>query len=213
MNKLSFDIHADQPVLYHGAALEEAEQAMILLHGRGAAAQSILPLSTAFSAENMAYLAPQAGQNRWYPLSFLAPLERNEPDLDLALERLQTLVRDINDAGIPTERIWLAGFSQGACLAAEFAARFPQRYGGLLVFSGGRIGPPGTTWYPTSALKDVPVFIGCSDTDPHIPLLRVQETINFFEQSEAQVVAKIYPDMPHTITEAEIRDAQSLFMR
>jgi predicted esterase len=205
------NIHPDQSVLTRGIPLEKAKQVVILLHGRGATAESILTLADYLQADHTTYLAPQAGQQRWYPFSFMAPLENNEPDLSLSLARVQALLDRILEYGIPLENIWLAGFSQGACLAAEFVARNPQRYAGLLVFSGGRIGPPETIWPPVSGLDNVPVFIGCSDVDPHIPVERVHETAAFFENSGAAVLTKIYPHMEHTISDQELTDALTVF--
>lgn len=204
------DVHAGQPLLYSGAALEQASAAMILLHGRGASAESILDLAEEFPLQNTTFLAPQAGLSRWYPQSFLAPLQENQPDLDLALGRITRLVTDLISSGIRLDRIWLAGFSQGACLAAEYMARSPARYGGLLVFSGGLIGPPGTQWNPYSNFAGMPVFIGCSDRDPHIPLQRVQETAAYFSSHQAQVECQIYPNMGHTINAAELDSARRL---
>ncbi len=207
MNNHSANPHQDQPLITTGSPLQEAQSAMILLHGRGADAQSILPLADLFEKPGMVYLAPQASQFRWYPMSFMSPLEMNQPDLDFALERVQTLVEDIHRHGIPYNQIWLAGFSQGACLAAEFVGRFPQPYGGLFVFSGGRIGPVGMRWESNQDYANMPVFLGCSNVDPFIPETRVLETARFFEKGGAQVVTKIYPDMEHTITNEEIEDA------
>ncbi|MAT43357.1 MAG: phospholipase [Anaerolineaceae bacterium] len=205
------NIHQNQAVLTRGVPLEEAEQVVILLHGRGATAESILILADYLPAKNTTYLAPQAGQQRWYPFSFMAPFENNQPDLNQALARVQELVNHVLENGIPVEKIWLAGFSQGACLAAEFVAQNPRRYAGLLVFSGGRIGPPETKWPPVSGLENLPVFIGCSDVDPHIPVERVHETDAFFQQSAASVLTKIYPNMGHTISDEELTDALTVF--
>lgn len=211
MNNNFHNNHQNQPVLLMGSSLSEATSAMILLHGRGADAESILPLADFFTKEGMAYLAPQAGLNRWYPMPFMAALEMNQPDLDFALARVHDLVQEIHQYGLPYHQIWLAGFSQGACLAAEFAGRFPKRYGGLLIFSGGRIGPPGIQWSSVKPYQAMPVFLGCSNIDAHIPESRVHETAAFFETNGAQVVTKIYPNMGHTITNEEIEDALQLF--
>ena len=164
--------HENQPILRAGRPLAEAQAALILVHGRGATAASILELADYLPHPAMAYLAPQAAGNTWYPYSFLMPMEQNEPHLSSALARLASLLGDVARAGIPAERVVLAGFSQGACLASEFVARHAQRYGGLLVFSGGLIGPPGTPRAYEGTLAGTPVFLGCSDVDPHIPLAR-----------------------------------------
>ncbi len=153
-------VHQGQPVYTAGKALTEAKGALILVHGRGATAQSILALGNELAHPDLAYLAPQAAGNTWYPHSFLMPLAQNEPYLSSALQRIGEVVAQIEAAGIQTERIILGGFSQGACLASEFVARNARRYGGLLVFSGGLIGPPGTPRDYAGSLADTPIFLG-----------------------------------------------------
>jgi predicted esterase len=204
------NIHQNQPLLTGGAALETASDAMILLHGRGADAQSIMELSAYFPKPGRVFLAPQAGQNRWYPQSFLAPLSENEPDLSDALIVLDRLVIDLIKHNLPPEQIFIGGFSQGACLAAEFAARFPRRYGGLLIFSGGLIGPQIVHSPVEDTWHDMPVFIGCSDVDPHIPLKRVEETAAFYALGGANVKLQITPGMAHTISLEELEAAQKM---
>ena len=204
------NIHLNQPLLTGGTALETAGDAMILIHGRGADAQSIMELSAYFPKPGRAFLAPQAGLKRWYPHSFLAPLTENEPDLSDALARLESLVLDLMNHNLTPEQIYIGGFSQGACLTAEFAARYPRRYGGLLIFSGGLIGPQ-VKHIPTAGTwHNMPVFIGCSDIDPHIPLMRVKETADFFRQSGANVKLQIIPGMAHTISLEELETAQKM---
>ena len=202
--------HENQPVLRAGRPLAEAQAALILVHGRGATAASILELADYLPHPAMAYLAPQAAGNTWYPYSFLMPMEQNEPHLSSALARLASLLGDVERAGIPAERVVLAGFSQGACLASEFVARHAQRYGGLLVFSGGLIGPPGTPRAYEGTLGDTPVFLGCSDVDPHIPLARVNETAEVMARLGAAVDKRIYPRFGHTINQDEIDAAAAL---
>jgi predicted esterase len=202
--------HDHAPVRRAGRPLAEAQAALILVHGRGATAESILSLADYLPHPSMAYLAPQAAGNTWYPYSFLAPMEQNEPWLSSALRRLEALVAEVTKAGIPAERIVLAGFSQGACLASEFVARQAQRYGGLLVFSGGVIGPPGTPRDYRGTLDGTPVFIGCSDVDPHIPLARVEETAVVMAGLGAVVDKRIYPRLGHTINEDEIAAAAGI---
>ena len=201
------NIHQKQPLLTSGAPLETASDAMILIHGRGADAQSIMELSAYFPKPGRAFLAPQAGLNRWYPQSFLAPLSENEPDLSYALDRLESLVLDLMNHNLTPEQIYIGGFSQGACLTAEFSARYPRRYAGLLIFSGGLIGPQIKHTAIASTWHKMPVFIGCSDIDPHIPLKRVKETAAFFEQSGAYVNLQITPSMAHTISLEELDEA------
>ncbi len=196
---------------YHaGKPLTEAKAAMILVHGRGATAASILELAEVLPHPNLAYLAPQAAGNVWYPYSFLAPIHQNEPYLSSALQALADLVTQVNAAGIANEQIIIGGFSQGACLASEFVARNAQRYGGLLVFSGGLIGPPGTARDYAGDLAGTPVFLGCSDVDAHIPEARVHETAAVLARMGAEVDEQIYPNMGHTIGEDEIMRAQRL---
>lgn len=202
--------HQGQPVLAAGQPLATAGAAMILIHGRGATAESILELADYLPHPDMAYLAPQAAGYTWYPHSFLAPIPSNQPGLDSALQAIGDLVAQVEAAGIPAARLVLAGFSQGACLACEFVARQARRYGGLLAFSGGLIGPPGTAREYAGSLAGTPVFLGCSDVDAHIPLARVEETAVTLQRLGAAVNKKIYPGMGHTINQDEIEQAQQL---
>ena len=202
--------HDHAPVRRAGRPLAEAQAALILVHGRGATAESILSLADYLPHPSMAYLAPQAAGNTWYPNSFLMPMEQNEPYLSSALARLGALLGEVERAGIPAERVVLAGFSQGACLASEFVARHARRYGGLLAFSGGLIGPPGTPRAYDGALDGTPVFLGCSDIDPHIPLVRVNETAEVLARLGAAVDKRIYPRFGHTINQDEIDAAAAL---
>lgn len=208
-------IHEIQEVIRAGKSLEDADAAIIVIHGRGATAQSIVPLAQALNAETMAILAPQAANYEWYPQRFIAPRERNEPHLSSALDLIAGLVQEVEDAGIPKDRLVLSGFSQGACLTSEFAAQNPARYGGLLIFSGGLIGSDeevNVEMYGGS-LEGTPVFIGCSDRDAHIPLERVQETTRILSALGAQVTEKIYPNMAHTVVEDELAQARDILKR
>lgn len=202
--------HQGQPVLTTGKPLHTAQSAMILVHGRGATAESILELADYLSHPEMVYLAPQANGHTWYPYSFLNPIAQNEPGLSSALQVLADLVAQVEAAGIPAERIILAGFSQGACLASEFVARNARRFGGLLAFSGGLIGPPGTPRDYPGSLNGTPVFLGCSDVDFHIPQERVQESADVFTRLGATVTMRLYPGMDHTIIQDEIDEAQKI---
>lgn len=195
-----------------GLSLETAEKALVLLHGRGASAASILPLADALDAKDFAVLAPQAVGGQWYPQRFTAPREQNEPYLSQALAGLESLLTHITDAGIEANNIIFGGFSQGACLAAEFVASHAQPYGGLLVFSGGLIGagPSVTASEYSGSLYGTPVFVGCSDVDPHIPLERVNETIQILSDLGANVNGQIYPGMAHTITQEELDEARKV---
>lgn len=204
--------HQRYALLAEGKGLDEARSALILVHGRGASAYDILELGSLLAPPEMAQLAPQASNHTWYPNSFLAPLAQNEPHLSSALQLVGDLVAQVEEAGIPAEQIIIGGFSQGACLASEFVARHARRYGGLLLFSGGLIGPPGTARDYEGSLAGTPVFIGCSDVDFHIPLERVDETAEVLSQLGGQVNKKIYPSMGHTIIEDEIAQARMIVM-
>lgn len=205
-------MHETELVKTAGLAIDEASKALILLHGRGATATSILPLADALGVTDYAILAPQAAMNQWYPNRFIASKEQNEPYLSSALSMLKTLIQKLNDAAIATEHIVLAGFSQGACLAAEFVALNPQKYGGLLVFSGGLIGMGPTVHKALykGSLKQTPVFMGCSDVDFHIPLDRFEKSGQILSELGAKVNLKVYKAMDHTIIQDEIEQAKAI---
>jgi len=202
--------HRNAVVHTAGAAMEAAAAAVILIHGRGASAESILELKPLLDFPDVAFLAPQASGYTWYPYSFLAPLDRNEPGLSSGLQVIANAVARLDDARIPAERVIIGGFSQGACLASEFVARNARRYGGLIVFSGGLIGPLGMNRSYTGSLDGTPVFLGCSDRDPHIPLERVDETAEVLSSMGGSVVKQIYPDLGHTIIGDEIDHARRI---
>ncbi|MEO0564628.1 MAG: dienelactone hydrolase family protein [Chloroflexota bacterium] len=183
--------HESQPVFQAGAKLTEARAVMIAIHGRGGSAQDILGLADVISSEDVALFAPQANRSTWYPQSFLAPIETNEPGLSSALNVMDTLLTKLTKEDFPSDKIILMGFSQGACLATEFAARHAQRFGGVIGFSGGLIGPPGTSRDYVGAFDGTPVFLGCSDVDFHIPLERVKETTEVMGRMGATVDEKI----------------------
>jgi predicted esterase len=187
-----------------GTPLGMAPVVVILVHGRGASAASILALAAELDRPDLTYLAPQAAGNTWYPYSFLAPLAQNEPHLSAALATVGATLKTVEDAGIAQARTVLLGFSQGACLALEFAARHGGRFGALVGLSGGLIGPPGTPRDYATLLDGTPVFVGCSDVDAHIPLARVQETTQVLSQLGAVVTERIYPGMGHTVNADEI---------
>ncbi len=202
--------HAQEPVLAAGKPVAEADKALILLHGRGASAESILPLVGALEAEDFAVFAPQAAGFQWYLQRFTAPVAQNEPYLSSALGKVAALLEGLEAQGIPAERVVIAGFSQGACLGSEFVARQNRPFGGLLVFSGGLIGTGPTLsaeLYP-GGLSGTPVFIGCDDHDPHVALERVQESANVLRELGADVTKRIYPGMGHTIIQNELDEAK-----
>lgn len=204
------DPHAGQPVFTAGSPLSEASAAVIIMHGRGADARDILPLSQEISVPGVAWLAPDAAQNAWYPDRFMQPLVNNQPWLDSALAFVGRTVQQAVDAGISRDRIVLAGFSQGACLALEYAARNAQRYGGVFAFAGGLIGPDDTPRDYAGRFEQTPVFIGVGDQDHHIPVARSRESGEVFTRMGAQVDVRVYPGLPHTIVPDQIEAATAI---
>ena len=202
--------HLTQPVYSAGAKLEEASCALLLLHGRGSTADDILSLATYRDFPAFAYRAPQAEGYSWYPNRFIAPVEQNEPYLSAGLAKIEAIVKEVESHRIGVDKIFIGGFSQGACLATEYVVRNPRRYGGLLVFSGGYIGPLDEQRHPSGNFNGMPAFLGCSDPDPHIPLQRVRETSVLLQALGAKVREKIYPNMGHTIIDDEIELARQV---
>jgi predicted esterase len=176
---------------------------MIMVHGRGASAPDILGLAAELDAPVFAYLAPQAAGHTWYPNSFLASIQSNEPSLSSALGVLAGLEAQVLEAGIPLEAIFFLGFSQGACLVLEYAAQNARHFGGIIGLSGGLIGPEGTPWNYPGSLQGTPVFLGCSDVDPHIPKGRVLQSEEVFKRLGAEVTARLYPNMGHIVNYEE----------
>lgn len=202
--------HAGQQVLRAGASVESASSAVIAVHGRGASATDIIGLARAIDLPGVAWLAPDAASHTWYPYSFLMPIEQNQPFLDSAISVVGGLLQHLEDNGIPAENAVLLGFSQGACLVSEFVARYPRRYGGLAVFSGGLIGETVDPGRYAGSLAGTPVFGGCSDTDPHIPLERFEVTGQVLAQLGGRVDFRVYPGMDHTINLDELSAARAL---
>ncbi len=204
------DPHAGQPVLRSGAALTDARLVAILLHGRGASAEDILGLASEFGLTDVAYVAPQAAGNTWYPYSFLTPMEKNEPNLSSALGTVAAAIADLGQRGVPADRVALIGFSQGACLALEYAARHARHYALVAAYSGGLIGPPGTPRDYPGSFDGTPIFLGCSDIDAHIPLERVKESADVCRRMGAAVDERIYAGMGHLVNMDEITAVRSL---
>lgn len=210
--------HAGQPIYLTGTPLHTASAAMVMIHGRGASAQSILSLAKEFQAPAFIYIAPQAAGNTWYPNSFLTPIQSNEPNLSSALALIDALMEKLAGADIPPDQVILLGFSQGACLALEYAARHARRYAGVVGLSGGLIGEPrrfaGTPAVMpreyTGDFAKTPIFLGCSDVDPHIPRERVEESTAILERMGAAVTMRLYKGMGHTINEDEIAFVRQL---
>jgi len=204
------DPHRGQPVLAAGAPLDKAKGAMLMVHGRGASAEDILGLALELRHTDFAYLAPQAADNAWYPYRFMEPMERNEPWLSSALDKLASILGQIAVAGIPAEQTLILGFSQGACLSLEFGARHARRYGGLVGLSGGLIGPDATPRDYPGSLGGTPVFLGCSNVDPHIPQARVDETAAVLRALGGEVSERIYPNMAHTVNRDELQAVREI---
>jgi predicted esterase len=201
--------HGDEPIVEQGAPLGTAP-VLIMVHGRGAAPPNILELVPRLGRTGWTYLAPTAAGRTWYPYSFMAEQAQNEPGLSSALFVLERLLERVMLAGVRPSQVVLLGFSQGACLTAEFAARHPRRYGGVVVFSGGLIGAPGSIGALTGSLKGTPVFLGCSDVDSHVPRTRIDESAAIFTKMGADVTCRFYPGMGHLVNDDEISAAADI---
>ncbi|MEO1436129.1 MAG: dienelactone hydrolase family protein [Bacteroidota bacterium] len=198
---------------FGGQSIDEATKALIMVHGRGASAPSILSLSEQLQVDDFALVAPQANQNTWYPYSFLMPPAQNEPGLSTGLAVIDEIVHDLRNAGFEYEDLYFTGFSQGACLVSEYVGRNAKRYGGLIVFSGGLIGDQIERERYQGDFEGMPIFIGCSDTDFHIPLQRVKESTSVFTELGAKVEERIYPNMGHTIIADELEQANQILIK
>ena len=202
--------HAGQRVVREGAPLAQARSAVIMIHGRGARPESILELVPHIGQPNTAYLAPAANGGTWYPKSFMAPIDDNEPGISSGIAVVHSLIDEVIAAGVPSDRLMLLGFSQGACLVCTAAQRRPDRYGGVIAFSGGLIGPPGTAWSEQGSFGSTPAFFGCSDQDAHVPEARVRDSASVYERMGAEVTTRIYPGMGHLVNDEELSFARDL---
>jgi predicted esterase len=183
---------------------------MVMVHGRGGTAESILALVDAIDTPGFAYLAPQASGNTWYPNSFLAPIPTNEPGISSGLQLIDRIIQSVESAGIEANRIMILGFSQGACLSLEYAARHARRFGGVCGLSGGLIGPDDTPRDYAGTFSGTPIFLGCSDVDPHIPKKRVEETAAVLQRMKADVTMRIYPGMGHLVNDDEVAEVKRM---
>jgi predicted esterase len=207
---MAADPHGGQPLLAAGEPLERARAALLMLHGRGASAEDILSFVGELAQPGFAFLAPQASGHEWYPYSFMAPLAANEPYLSSALALLDTALTHIAAAGVAPARVIILGFSQGACLGLEYAARRARRYAGVVGWTGGLIGPDDAPREYSGSLAETPVFLGSSDVDPHVPLARVELTAATLQRLGGAVTTRIYPRMPHTVNVDEIAFVQGM---
>lgn len=196
-----------------GKPFKQAAKALIMIHGRGANAADILGLASHLNVSDYALLAPEATNNTWYPNSFLAKPEQNEPWLSSALELVQDVVDKVTAQGISSENMYFLGFSQGACLTLEFVTRHAKKFGGIAAFTGGLIGDNLYTENYSGDFEDTPIFIGTGNPDPHVPIERVKETISILEKMNANVRLKVYDGRPHTITQEEIEEANTLVFK
>jgi phospholipase/carboxylesterase len=202
--------HGGGELLSYGSPLGEGDAVVIMVHGRGAGPANIIELAPAFNAPSVTFLAPGASGGTWYPMGFMSEIARNEPGISSGISVIHGLIDEAVSKGIPQERIVLLGFSQGACLATTAAQRRPTRYGGVVAYSGGLIGPPGTVWDEAGDFAGTPAFFGCSDRDAHIPEERVRESAALFERMGADVTTRIYPGMGHLVNENEIEFTRDL---
>jgi predicted esterase len=204
------DPHAGHQAFVAGEPVASASAAVLALHGRGAGPEDIVELARVVSGPGFALVAPRAAMNTWYPYSFLEPFERNQPWLDSALKAASENLDRILAAGVPAERVVVLGFSQGGCLGLEFAARNARRYGALIGFSAGLIGPDGTDRSYPGSLAGTPVLLGCSDVDPHIPRARVEETAEVLRRLGGVVTLRLYPGMGHLVNQEEVALAREM---
>lgn len=205
--------HKGERILYSGSDLESAKRAMILIHGRGATAESILSLSNEFNLDDIIFIAPQARDFAWYPYRFIEARAKNEPGITSGLTLINSIIAPLNESGIENYSISLLGFSQGACLTIDYALRYPKKYAGVFVLSGGLIGDVINPNDYKGDLENTPIFFGCSNIDFHIPEVRVNESAEITKSLNADVTVKIYENMGHTINEDEIEIINSILLK
>ena len=191
-------------IIRKGPAIQEADKVAILIHGRGASAASILSLADHLNLNGFALMAPEAEGNTWYPYSFMAPDQQNEPAFSKAIGIIDALVKDCLKEGIPSENIYFIGFSQGACLTLEYTAQNALQYGGVIAFTGGLIGQTLSKDKYKGDFAKTPIFIGSSERDMHVPLSRIEESVNLLKEMGADVKMMIFKDTQHTIRQEEI---------
>jgi phospholipase/carboxylesterase len=197
------DPHGDQPVVTAGSPKGATEAVFVLLHGRGATAQGIVNLAEPLHRHGVTFVAPQAARSRWFPHSPFAPLERNEPHVSSALRAVDSVLEDVREWGVTLDQVVLFGFSQGACIVSEYAARHPRQYGGVAALSGGLLGPPETEWSYDGSLDGAPVFLGVGAEDDRVSADRVRETAAEFQELDADVTDRVYEGVGHEVTDEE----------
>jgi len=207
------NIHLQELVVTRGESVADCSAVVMMVHGRNQTTDDILELVDRINLPGVHYLAPQAAGKSWYPSGFMAALEDNEPYLTYALECYHTRISELLAQGIPRTKLVLLGFSQGACLTAEYAVRNPGRYGGIVLYTGGVIGPEGTQWNQAGSFQGTPVFLGSSDTDSWVPESRVHETAHIFKQMGAETTTRIYKGMEHIINDDEVEFARRLIQQ
>lgn len=206
-------LHSNEHTIHAGTPLKEADKVLIMLHGRGAYAEDILGLSNHLEINNAHIIAPQAKGSSWYPYSFMWPVQQNEPLLSSAIELLNNILKNVLQSGKKSEQVYVLGFSQGACLTLEFAARNVMQFGGIISFTGGLIGEQLNESLYQGNFNGTKIFIGNSDYDPHVPLTRSEASKKILENLGADVTLKVYPNMPHTINQDEIKTVNEMFFK
>ncbi|SDB50796.1 phospholipase/carboxylesterase [Pseudomonas sp. NFACC23-1] len=204
------NVHLNMPVHASGPAPEDVGTVTLLIHGRTQGPADMFAIAERLALPGMAYQAVEAFEKSWYPDKFMAPLANNQPLLDHAVARIDRLIHDLEARGIPRERIALLGFSQGACLASEYVYRYPQRWGALIAYTGGLIGPEGTQWALNGTLADTPVLLANSDADAWVPLSRTEQTLEVFRAMGAAVQLRVYPGLAHEVNDEEIALGRAL---